>query len=244
MDKDRWQTLRQVFAAAVAVEGEQRERLLQEHARVDLDGIVLLAMRKEPGRRYASADMLRQDVERFLAGLPVLAHRRSRRYRAHQFLRRHRVEAAATAIVAVALLTGLSLAITQGRRATRERDRAEQALAESDEVTKFLLELFRTGSPGDAPPAHLSAIDLLQRGAARADELADQPVVYARLLDVVGQMSLHLGRLDEAQRRLEQAVAIRRAALGSTSLDLASSLIHLSWVVAVATGRDTRSNVR
>ena len=196
----------------------------------DLDGIVLMAMRKEPGRRYASADMLRQDVHRFLAGLPVLAHRGSRRYRAQKFLRRHRVEAAAAAIVVAALLTGLSAAITQGRRATRERDRAAQALAESDGVTNFLLELFRSGSPGEAPPAHLSALDLLQRGAARADELADQPVVYARLLDVVGQMSLHLGRLDEAQRRLEQAVAIRRAALGSTSLDLAGSLIHLSWV--------------
>ena len=196
----------------------------------DLDGIVMMAMRKEPDRRYASADMLRQDVERFLTGLPVLAHRGSRRYRALKFLRRHRVETAAAAIVVAALLTGLSLALTQGRRATRERDRAELALAESDGVTSFLLELFRTDSPGEAPPAHLSALDLLQRGAARADELADQPVVYARLLDVVGQMSLHLGRLDEAQRRLEQAVAIRRATLGSRSLDLANSLIHLSWV--------------
>jgi hypothetical protein len=40
----------------------------------DLDSIVLMAMRKEPGRRYQSGDMLRQDVERYLAGLPVLAH--------------------------------------------------------------------------------------------------------------------------------------------------------------------------
>src|SRR4029453_7377052 len=44
----------------------------------DLDSIVLMAMRKEPARRYASVDMLRQDVERHLGGLPGLrqpAHR-------------------------------------------------------------------------------------------------------------------------------------------------------------------------
>ena len=214
---------------AAQLRGTSADRLAQLLTG-DLDGIVLMAMRKEPGRRYASADMLRQDLERFLTGLPVLAHRGSGRYRAQKFLRRHRVETTAAAIVVAALVTGLSLALTQGRRASRERDRAQQALAESDGVTNFLLELFQSGSPGEAPPAHLSALDLLQRGAARADELADQPVVYARLLDVVGQMSLHLGRLDEAQRRLEQAVAIRRAALGSRSLDLANSLIHLSWV--------------
>jgi serine/threonine-protein kinase len=47
--------------------------------RGDLDGIVMMALRKEPDRRYASADMLRQDVERYLAGFPVSAHRGSRR---------------------------------------------------------------------------------------------------------------------------------------------------------------------
>ncbi len=117
----------------------------------DLDSIVLMAMRKEPARRYASADMLRQDVERHLAGLPVLAHRGNRRYRLQKFLRRHRVEAAAAAIVIVALVAGLSVAVTQGQRAARERDRAERALAESKGVTEFLLELFRSGEPGDAP---------------------------------------------------------------------------------------------
>jgi len=205
----------------------------------DLDGIVLMAMRKEPGRRYASADMLRQDIERYLSGLPVLAHRGSRRYRVGKFLRRHRVEAAAAVIVLAALLTGLSIAVSQERRASRERDRAEQALAESTGVSNFLLELFQTGDPGDLPAAQLSALDLLQRGALRADELSNQPVVHARLLDVIGQMSYHLGRLDEAQRKLEQAVAIRRSTSGNSSIDLAGSLIHLSWVHRIRNDYDT-----
>ena len=205
----------------------------------DLDGIVLMAMRKEPGRRYASADMLRQDIDRYLAGLPVLAHKGSRRYRLGKFLRRHRIEAIASAIVLAALLVGLSVAVIEGRRASRERDRAEQALAESTAVTNFLVELFRAGDPTDSPPAHLSARDLLQRGALRAAELSTQPIAHARLLDVIGQMSFHLGLLDEAQSRLEQAVAIRRSTASAPPLDLASSLIHLSWVHRTRRDYDT-----
>ena len=194
----------------------------------DLDGIVMMAMRKEPGRRYASVDMLRQDVERHLAGLPVMAHRGGRRYRIGKFVRRHRVEVAAATAVGAALVIGLSVAVLQGRRATRERDRAEQALAESNGVTDFLLELFRTGETGEVPATQLTALDLLRRGALQADDLSNQPMVHARLLDVIGQMSFNLGRLDEAQARLEQAIAIRRSAGGAD--DLARSLIHLSWV--------------
>ena len=203
----------------------------------DLDGIVMMAMRKEPGRRYASVDMLRQDVERQLAGLPVMAHRGGRRYRIGKFVRRHRVEVAAATAVGAALVIGLSVAVLQGRRATRERDRAEQALAESNGVTDFLLELFRTGETGDVPATQLTALDLLQRGALQADDLSNQPMVHARLLDVIGQMSFNLGRLDEAQARLEQAIAIRRSA-GGAAEDLARSLIHLSWVHRTRTQHD------
>ena len=117
----------------------------------DLDGIVLMALRKEPSRRYASADMLRQDVERYLTGLPVLAHRGSHRYRLGKLLRRRRVEATAAGLVLVALLAGLGFALAQSRRASRERDRAEQALAESRGVSDFLLALFQAGD-GDGPP--------------------------------------------------------------------------------------------
>jgi eukaryotic-like serine/threonine-protein kinase len=196
----------------------------------DLDGIVLKAMRKEPDQRYASADMLRQDIERYLSGLPVLAHRGTRRYRARKFLRRHRVEAIAAVLIVATLLGGMTVALSQARRAARERDRAEQALAESNGVTGFLLELFRTGEPGDVPAAELTALDLLQRGALRANDLSNQPVVRARLLDVVGQMSFHMGRLDDAQTRLDEAIVIRRSAGGGTAADLATSLIHLAWV--------------
>ena len=215
---------------AAASRGTSSEHLARQ-LRGDLDGIVMMALRKEPQRRYASADMLRQDLERYLAGQPVIAHRGSRRYRAGKFLRRHRTETAAGVIVMLTLVAGLVMAAWQGRTTARERDRAELALAESTGVTTFLIELFQSGDQGrESLSSGLAAIDLLNRGARRADQLAGQPLVHARLLDAVGQMFFHLGRLDEAQQKLERAVTIRRTTPGASGMDLAGSLIHLSWI--------------
>ena len=46
---------------------------LRKHLKGDLDNIVLMAMRKEPARRYASAEQLSDDIARYLAALPVRA---------------------------------------------------------------------------------------------------------------------------------------------------------------------------
>ena len=48
-----------------------------------------MALRKEPERRYASAEQFADDVHRYLEGLPVRAHRDSPVYRAAKFVRRH-----------------------------------------------------------------------------------------------------------------------------------------------------------
>jgi tetratricopeptide (TPR) repeat protein/tRNA A-37 threonylcarbamoyl transferase component Bud32 len=77
--------------------------------RGDLDAIVLTAMRKEPQRRYASAEHLSEDVRRYLEGLPVSARGEMLAYRAGKFGRRHKAPLAAS--VAIAGLLGY-LAIT------------------------------------------------------------------------------------------------------------------------------------
>ena len=69
----------------------------------DLDSIVLQALRKEPERRYASAEDFSEDIRRYLEGLPVRARKDSAVYRAGKFLRRH-VSAAVAAVACVAAL--------------------------------------------------------------------------------------------------------------------------------------------
>ena len=57
----------------------------------DLETIVLKCLRKDPAKRYATAKCLADDLERFIAGNPILARRISRAERGLISARKHRV---------------------------------------------------------------------------------------------------------------------------------------------------------
>src|SRR5689334_4869626 len=99
---------------------------LKRRLRGDLDNIVLKALRKEPTRRYASAEQLAEDIRRHLQGLPVTATPDSVPYRASKFVRRHKAGAAAAALVALAIIGGVVTTLREARIAVRERARAER----------------------------------------------------------------------------------------------------------------------
>ncbi len=92
----------------------------------DLDNIILKALRKEPERRYASAERLAEDLGRHLRHMPVSARPDTTAYRARKFLRRHRGPVAAAALIALLLVAGLAATLWQARRAEAERARAER----------------------------------------------------------------------------------------------------------------------
>jgi tetratricopeptide (TPR) repeat protein len=91
----------------------------------DLDNIVLMAMRKEPERRYGSVNQFADDIVRYLDGRPVLARQASVVYRARKFVRRNSLALAATFLIFLSLLGGIALAERQARQAERARRFAE-----------------------------------------------------------------------------------------------------------------------
>ena len=94
--------------------------------RGDVDRIVLKALRKEPERRYRTAEQLADDVARWLVGRPVLARPDSVVYRLRKFVSRNGAAIAATAAgVLLALALGAMAAI-QADRIVREHARAER----------------------------------------------------------------------------------------------------------------------
>src|SRR5262249_41955683 len=74
----------------------------------DLDAIVLKALRKEPERRYTTVAEFEADVERSIAGAPVLAREGARLYVAGRLLKRYRWAVAAVSALIVTLLAGLA----------------------------------------------------------------------------------------------------------------------------------------
>jgi len=222
---DEWERVSPEARAANRGTTPARLRRLLEG---DLDRIVLMALRKEPERRYSSAEQMALDVERFLKGEPVIAHADTRLYRLGKFVRRHRMESATAALLVLSLVAGATTATWQARLLTREGQRVEAALVEAEDgraraedVTRFLVSLFQASSPEEALGTELSAVELLDRGVTRANGLDDRPQAQARMLEAVGRVYQNLGLYARARDLLERSLSIRREALGPAHPDVA-----------------------
>lgn len=78
--------------------------------RGDLETILLEALRKEPGERYASADKLSADVSAYLESRPIEARMDEFGYAARKFLRRAWIPLTAAALAVAGLFAGLAIA--------------------------------------------------------------------------------------------------------------------------------------
>jgi len=92
--------------------------------RGDLDWIVMRCLEKDRTRRYATANDLAADVQRYLDAEPVLARPPSNFYRLQKMVWRHRGTFAAAAGIALALLAGITLSTWLAIRATRAEKNA------------------------------------------------------------------------------------------------------------------------
>ena len=198
--------------------------------RGDLDAIVLKALRKEPEQRYTSAQEFEDDIRRHLSGHPVLARRQTVGYRARRFARRHRLALAAAS--AIVVLVGVYVVTVNSNRARVERAlaAAELEAQKAQQVTGLVLSLFEASEGGEAFRDTVTARQLLQRGVARARELTGQPLVRAQVLDVIGEMHTELSDYAQARPLFEEALAIRRSALGQAHPDVGTTLHNLGDV--------------
>lgn len=121
----------EILEKVQAQEPPRLQKVVRGIAR-DLDTIVGKALEKDPSRRYQSMREFREDLERHLAGQPILARRSSLTFRfARQLRRRPLVSALMGALVVVTLLVGLYVVpqLVQARRQRDlERERARRAL--------------------------------------------------------------------------------------------------------------------
>ena len=206
--------------------------------RGDLDTIVLKALRKEPGRRYATVEQLVGDLRRHEAGLPVQARADSWSYRGGKFLRRHR--AAVAALVAVAVLTaGYTMQLT------RERDRARVEAAKSEQIASFLQNLFEVSDPLRSRTDTVTARELLDQGARRiTTDLSGQPAVQADLMQIMGTVYYQLAMYDQARDLSAAALAVRRRLEGERSEDVVHSEFELAHALEKLGDPSTESHYR
>jgi serine/threonine-protein kinase len=228
----------------IAVAQGASARRLRRDLSGDLETIVAKAMHKLPDRRYESVRELADDVRRHLRGLPVRARPETLVYRAGKFMRRHRRVVAAAALAGVGLGVGLVASIVASSRALESARRAREARDRAQSVSQFVIGLFGSANPvrsvgGDLTPGALldSGLALMRR------DLATQPEARAMMLDALAQSYEGIGRVDDARRTIDEAVALLSSVAVHDTLSLARALATQSRMLLFAGQADSARRV-
>lgn len=174
----------------------------------DIDNIALKALQKDPQRRYATANALADDIGRYLRHEPVEARGDSWTYRSRKFAVRH---TRGLSVAATVVLTIVALIVFYTMQLADERDRANLAAQQAEEVSGFLTGLFESASPHESKGTQITAVDLLQQGREQIEALEDQPALQAELMRIMADSMTALGELDLAIEMLERALQFKEA---------------------------------
>jgi non-specific serine/threonine protein kinase/serine/threonine-protein kinase len=225
---------------------EGRPQRLRRRLSGDIDNIVLMAMRKEPLRRYRSAEQLGEDIRRHRMGMPVIARPDTVGYRVSKFVGRHRMGVATAALFCLSLVAGLTgtasgwgaaknLAeeATQQRDAAQiERDRAQRRFEEVKALAHTLMydlhdEVVRLDGSMEARTLLVETAKSYLDGikadlGADADLRAEQATSLERLGDIQGgTRGPSLGQVDQALVSYKEAAALRRDLVAEDPADRA-----------------------
>jgi serine/threonine protein kinase/tetratricopeptide (TPR) repeat protein len=131
------------------------------------------------------------------------------------------------------------LAEDNRQAAEAEKKKAREEEARSRRAASFFLELFEGVNPdpfglgdllrpGAEQANRITARQVIDAGAKKVAQLADQPLIQAAVLDALGNIYRGFARYKEAQPLLQQALRLRQQHLPAEHSDITSSLFHLA----------------
>jgi eukaryotic-like serine/threonine-protein kinase len=197
---------------------------LSRRLRGDLDNIVLMALRKEPERRYVGAEQLAEDLRRHLQHMPVIARADTLGYRASSFVRRHLLGVAAAGLILIVLVAGIVMTAREARIAEVQRERAEHRFSEVRKLANSLIFDIHDSIrdlPGAEKSRHLLIDTSLHYLDSLSQEAAGDPglqrelaAAYVRLGDLQGRvLEANEGDYAGARKSYEHAFGLLEAAL-------------------------------
>ena len=226
----------QITDAAASTRDEGDAVRVRRVVRGDVEQIVAKLLRKEPDKRYTSAEAVSDDLQRYLSGLTVRAQADSVSYRLGKFVRRNRAAVIAAAAVVVLLIGGVIVTSRAAKRATLAQDRAER-------VSGFLQTVLST-VPSSTSGRDLPISEVIDSAALRLPtELAAEPEVRAELEGVISNAYQSLGKLDAAESHMRTALQLREQTAGTESRSAIFALDQVGNILMAAGALDRADTV-
>ena len=204
----------------------------------ELDAIVMMALRPETDRRYASAKELGDDLQRWLDGRTVRAQPDTVGYRSRAFVRRNKLAVAGVAVGVIALVGGTVVSIQQATVARTERDRARVEQARTTRVSEFFQQVMNSAQPREGGRA-LTVTEAINRAVPIIDTaFAKEPDIKAAVQLSIGSTLQNLEQSERARPLLQSAYEYFRSHDGVTP---SRNQTDAMWDLATLAGRDGRS---
>jgi serine/threonine protein kinase/tetratricopeptide (TPR) repeat protein len=230
---------------------------LRKRLHGDLDMILLMAMRKEPQRRYSSVHQFAEDIRRQIDGLPVIAQSDTFGYRLSKFVNRHKAGVAAAIVAVIALISSTVVSVHFARQANREKIIAQQRFQDTRDLARFFITDFdskiRAGQTAARRELVSKGLDYLKRLSVEAagDVELQREVIsgYITMGDVQGNpFGPNLGDNEGARRSYGEALRLadvyisRTASTPDLQRDRALAKVKLADLDAV--GGNRRQSLR
>src|SRR5581483_748120 len=221
---------------------------LRKRLNGDLDNILLMALKKDPARRYRSVEQLQEDLKRHLDNLPVLARNDTVWYLTSKFVNRHKAGVVLSIAFVLALVGGMAATLHEAEVARRERTRAEMRFNDVRKLANSLLFEIHD-SMRDLSGATPARKLLVTRAQEYLDSLSKEAsgdvslqrelaAAYDRVGDLLGYSgAANLGDVSGALESYRKALAIREAVAAanpdnlSMQSDLLNEYFHMSFVL-------------
>ena len=198
----------------------------------ELDHILMMALRKEPERRYSSVQRFADDLENYLTDRPVTAQPDTHFYRLRKSSRRNWVALLAAAITFTAVFAGAGIAVYQARVA---RQRFQQVRSLSHRFIFDFNDQIRQ-LPGSTPVREMmvnTALEYLDNLSQSAHGDADLEWELAKAYEKVGDVQgspvePSLGHVSAALTSYKKAIGMQETLFGKGLLNSAQreSLAH------------------
>jgi tetratricopeptide (TPR) repeat protein len=181
-----------------------------------LDNLIMMAIRKEPHRRYPTVAALAQDVKNYLDGQPLLATGDSGWYKVKKMILRNPAVSVLSAVVLFFLVALPMVLYNSQLRISQQRDleiaarkEAQQQSRIANRTKDFLVNILESASPLANKGEDISLQDVLTSSERQLEYgLSGQPIIKAELINTLSSIHHHLGDSKKAIEYYQKSLPI------------------------------------